>query len=231
MENKITLTITIGRRPDLLEQTLDSLLSRINFSNIIAINDFGDEVTNHVFRKLCPNGQLISLGSPSGHHGAIDRLYRDMHTPYVFHCEDDWLFDTAPNLQSAITLLSADPNTSSVCFRHVEDFGFQPTTIRSISTIKSEGIEYKRLDGLHDQWHGYTFNPHLISLRTLTNIGQFSKFKKERHISRFLRQQGKHVAYLHPGSCRHIGADCSVSVQMTPYKKIIKQLKQWIRRD
>lgn len=229
MNQSITLTLTIGRRPDLLAQTLDSLLSRINFSNIVAINDFSDDATNQVFTKLCTKGQLISLGSPSGHHAAIDRLYRDLRTPYIFHCEDDWLFDTEPDFQSAITLLSSDQRISSVCFRQVEDFGLPPATLDSLATIKSGTIEYKRLDGLHEQWHGYTFNPHLITLHTLQNIGRFCNFKKERHISRFLRQQGRHVAYLQPGNCRHIGTDCSVSIRPTLGKTLIKKLKQWIR--
>lgn len=231
MNREITLTLTIGRRPDLLAQTLDSLLSKVNFSQIVAINDFSDDATNQVFRKICSNGQLISLGSPLGHHAAIDRLYRDLRTPYVFHCEDDWQFETKPDLQSAITLLSTDQKISSVCFRQIEDFGLQPDVLENLPTVRSGTIEYKRLDRLHEQWHGYTFNPHLITLNALTNIGAFSKFKKERHISRFLRQQGLHVAYLHPGSCRHIGADCSVSIRVTPTQKLIRQFKQWIRRD
>lgn len=74
-----------------------------------------------------------------------------------------------------------------------------------------QGVSYARLDVLHDQWHGYTFNPHLISTDTLREIGKFGAFKKERHVSRFLRKKGKYVAYIQPGACQHIGEDQSVS--------------------
>lgn len=229
MNKNITLTLTIGKRPDMLAQTLDSLLSRTNFVNIIAINDFGDDATNRVFTKFCPRGQLINPELSSGHHAAIDRLYRDLHTPYVFHCEDDWLFERTPDLDSAVTLLSSDQRISSVCFRQIQDFDLEPSLLEQLQTTKSGSLEYYRLDGLHEQWHGYTFNPHLIKSQTLTTIKRFSNFKKERHVSRLLRQKGKHVAYLHPGSCRHIGADCSVSIHPSMKQRLTQQLKQWIK--
>ena len=55
----ITLCLTIGKRPQELRRTLESILSQINFEHIIAINDFRDEETNQVFRELCPHGTLI----------------------------------------------------------------------------------------------------------------------------------------------------------------------------
>jgi hypothetical protein len=230
MNKHITLTLTIGKRPDLLAQTLDSLLSKISFENIVAINDFGDEETNRVFTRLCPNGNLINIGSSSGHHTAIDWLLKNVRTPYVFHCEDDWLFETTPDLESALNLLSLDSTISSVCFRKVEDFGLEPAELDSAPTIQLGSIEYRRLDGLHDQWHGYTFNPHLIGSHTLKSIGHFSNFRKERHISRSLREQGQHVAYLNPGSCKHIGADCSVSVRPSAGQRLLQQIKKWTNR-
>lgn len=87
--NEITLCLTIGMRPELLRQTLQSLLNRLTFSHIIAINDFRDEATNRVFRGLCPQGQLISLKKQLGHHAAVDYMYQQVTTPYVMHCEDD----------------------------------------------------------------------------------------------------------------------------------------------
>ena len=56
----ITLCLTIGKRPKELEESLSSLLSFLPFRHIIAINDFGDELTNDVFTKLCPHGTLIN---------------------------------------------------------------------------------------------------------------------------------------------------------------------------
>lgn len=231
MSIPITLTLTIGRRPDLLAQTLKSCLSSISFSHIIAINDFGDEPTNLVFRQLCPDGMLISHPSPTGHHAAIDRLYCEVKTPYVFHCEDDWLFDSIPDVQGAIDLLSRDQALTSVCFRQVRDFGLTAEQLSQVTNVTSGTATYHRLDGLHEQWHGYTFNPHLIATDTLLDIGSFSRFKKERHVSRWLRKQGRHVAYIEPGNCHHIGMDCSVSVRPSFGQRLLEHFNRWARRD
>lgn len=93
----------------------------------------------------------------------------------------------------------------------------------------AQGVRYARLDNLHDQWHGYTFNPHLISMDTLREIGKFGAFKKERHVSRFLRKKGKYVAYIKPGACHHIGEDHSVSNPSQKDKGIIARIVKQIR--
>lgn len=223
-----TLVLTIGRRPELLAQTLESLLPHQDFAHIVAINDFGDEATNIVFRERCPNGVLISLDSPSGHHAAIDRLYQEVRTPYVFHCEDDWLFESAPDIQTSMAVLASDNRITSVCFRRIDDFGLSPLEAEKIISVQISTASYSRLDGLHPQWHGYTFNPHLLTATAFANIGNFSRFKKERHISRWLRKQGKFVAYLNPGSCRHIGMDCSVSIRPSFKERLFKKISRWI---
>ena len=88
-----TLCLTIGRRPELLRQTLESLFDQSpSFAHVIAINDFGDAPTNAVFKAMCPMGELVDLGRQVGHHAAVDAMYQRIQTPYVFHCEDDWLF-------------------------------------------------------------------------------------------------------------------------------------------
>ncbi len=207
----ITLTLTIGRRPELLAQTLESLLPKAKFSDIIAINDFRDEETNAVFREYCPDGELIVPPHQLGHHRAVDLMYEKVRTPFIFHCEDDWLFDAQPDIGSAIMLLKERQDISSVCFRKTEDFQLDASEAARIPAVTVDGITYQRLDVLHGQWHGYTFNPHLTSIEYLRLIGGFSRFRKERHVSRHLRQLGRHVAYYEPGACHHIGHDDSVS--------------------
>jgi hypothetical protein len=226
----VTLCLTIGKRPDLLKRTLDSLLCAVEFKHIIAINDFRDEATNEMFKRLCPNGKLISLDHQLGHHKAVDHMYRSIATPYVFHCEDDWLFDPSIDLNSAMQLLDANANISQVCFRKVADFHLPEDTRSLILACEENGHHYARLDSLHPQWHGYTFNPHLAKLDLWKQLGGFAPFKKERHISRHLRSKGRFTAYMNPGSCEHIGELQSVSpsaLNPTGLKLWRKKLKQF----
>lgn len=207
----VTLCLTIGKRPDLLKKTLDSLLSIGEFKHIVAINDFRDAPTNEMFTRLCPEGQLISLDQQLGHHKAVDHMYRTISTPYVFHCEDDWFFDKSMDLNSAMQLLDANANISQVCFRKIADFHLTENANSQVMECQENGRVFYRLDKLHPQWHGYTFNPHLAKLDVWKQLGGFAPFKKERHISRHLRSKDCFTAYMNPGSCEHIGELQSVS--------------------
>ena len=211
MSPSVALCLTIGRRPILLRQTLESLLPIATFQQIIAVNDFGDAESNEVFKELCPSGILINLGVHMGHHRAVDAMYSKVETPFILHCEDDWLFVSKLELDDAIRLLQSTPTIGSVCLRKVSDFSFTENEAKMTVFHEKSGVKYRRLDGMHDQWHGFTFNPHIISIDEWKKIGPYSNFKKERHISRKFRGFGKYVAYLEAGSCIHIGQEESIS--------------------
>ena len=226
----ITLCITMGRRPELLKQTLESLFQFYTFENVIAVNDFGDEATSQVFKEICPHGQLLHLEQQQGHHQAVDLMYAHVTTPYVFHCEDDWLFTSAPNLDVARVLLELT-YVSTFCFRQLNLADYEPREQQKIQLSEYQGIPFYHLEQLDSQWHGYGFNPHLAKLSLWQSCGGFSQFKKERHISRYLRAQGKHVVMEYPGSCEHIGNGLSVShanhiQRFSRWKKLRRAIRQ-----
>lgn len=225
--HEITLCLTMGRRPELLRQTLQSLLVQAPpFVHALAINDFGDEPSNAVFRAFFPSGELVDLGQQVGHHAAVDALYQRVKTPYVFHCEDDWRFDGDLKLTDAMILLE-HPHINSVCVRRLPDFPFYADAAEKIKTETYQDIPFCRLDHLHEQWYRYTFNPHLAKLELWRSSGGFSRFKKERHISRWQGQLNYFVAFMQPGACVHIGENLSVS---NPQPSWFKRAKQWLRK-
>lgn len=190
---ELTFCITMGRRPELLDQTLASLGPLLSTMPVLAINDFGDEETNRVFRSACPHGKLMDWKPGSGHHAAVDALYAEVSTQHVFHCEDDWVFTRLDFIEDALALLKGDPLISSVCLRGIDDIPAKdrPSVLHQTS---ANGQQYVRLDGSHDQWFGYTFNPHIARLDLWRGLWRFSGFRKERHISRKLRAEGRFVA-------------------------------------
>ncbi|MFB6349603.1 glycosyltransferase [Moraxella sp. ZJ142] len=222
--DKVTLCLTIGKRPKELAQTLNSLINQLKFQHIIAINDFGDEATNQVFIEKCPQGQLINLGYNLGHHKAIDYMYQQVKTPYIFHCEDDWLFDSQPDIAKAIQILETHPQISCIGFRKTDDFLYTPEQRDAVKALGDDLVGYVRVDHLHEQWHGYSFNPHLAKTALWQRHQPFANFKKERHISRFLRKQGMHMLFLEQGNCHHIGHE---SVSNPPKKTLWQKLKFW----
>ena len=207
----ITLCLTIGNRPDLLKKTLQSLFENAHFSKVIAINDFGDQQTNEVFKNMCPDGKLLSLDKKLGHHAAVDFMYKNVDTPYVFHCEDDWLFEKSIDLVKIIETLKKNTWMSGICLRSLSDFTFSSNEADKIIYETHNGLNFYRLDKMHEQWHGFTFNPHVASIDLWRQFSPFSSYKKERHISRAIRKEELVMCYLEDGGCSHIGEDRSVS--------------------
>lgn len=221
----ITHCLTIGRRPDLLTQTLDSLTSLPKLKTI-AINDFGDEETNAAFRKKVPDGRLIVNQVQQGHHPAIDKLYSAVETDYIFHNEDDWNFSRTDFLDQAVDLLNSDEKISSVILRDPHDIWALEGKENQFHLHVNNGIEYHRLDHLHEEWYSFGFNPHLVRRSLWQELGGYSQFRKERHVSRHLKAQGYYCAYLSPPVCEHIGWGRSNTAEpVNPFKKI----KTWLR--
>ena len=223
----LTICFTIGRRPELLRETLVSVGPLIRDYRVLAVNDFGDEITNKVFSAYCPKGELLSLGEHVGHHRAVDYMYDRVKTEFIFHCEDDWKFHDLNFLGQSIDALRASDSLSMVCLRSLSDFQFTNEDFAKKLEIKLGDKKLADMTRLHDQWHGFTFNPHLARTEIWRDLGGFSSFKKERHISRHLRKKGLKVGYLEPGFCRHIGEEASVA--NPPKPSLLKRLRHWFK--
>lgn len=227
-QDRITHCLTIGRRPDLLRQTLASL-GPLRDLPTLAINDFGDEASTAVLRECCPQGRMTGPGHHLGHHPAVDAMYAEVRTPYIFHDEDDWHFSRTDFLGAALRLLEAEPAISVVCLRATLDMPLDPADRAKIVTEARAGIRYERLDALHPQWHGFTFNPHLVRRTMWEELGGYARFAKERHLSRHLRAQGRHVAFLLPEACRHIGEGRSTVWQKPDGSGTLARIRTWLR--
>ena len=128
--------------------------------------------------------------------------------------------------RQALRLLEADPRISVVCLRASGDIPLPAKDRPRIRAEERSGVRFERLDGLHRHWHGYTFNPHLARIATWQQLGGFSQFTKEKHISQHMLQQGKFVAFLLPSACRHIGDD--LSTHHAGYTRF-QRFKPWYR--
>ncbi|UFS55906.1 hypothetical protein LN050_09050 [Comamonadaceae bacterium M7527] len=223
----LTVCLTIGRRPELLRETLVSMGPLIHDFRVLAVNDFGDEATNEVFRAYCPKGELLSLSEHVGHHRAVDHMYDRVKTEFILHCEDDWKFHDLNFLGPSIDALHASDCLSMVCLRSLSDFQFTNEDFEKKLEIRLGDNRLADMTGLHDQWHGYTFNPHLVRAELWRGLGGFSSFKKERHISRHLRKKGLKVGYLQPGFCCHIGDGASVA--NPPKRNLLERLRYWFK--
>jgi len=190
----ITLCLTAGGRPDLLADTLTSLLAgNQQFIDAFAIsNDYGDDATSAVARSLIPTATIIHHPSPVGHHKTIDELYALVLTPYILHCEDDWHFDPVPFLPQALELLREprEAEASQVLFR------------QSACVWHTHGV----LDTDNPRSFGYSLNPSLLSREVWARLGPFAHYPSERDLGLAVHEAGLRKRDLVPGVCFHTGA-------------------------
>lgn len=223
----VTLCITMGGRPDLLKKSLLSISEFYEFPCVIAINDFLDKDCDKVFMEIFPKGILISDGVKRGHHGAINKLYEQVNTKFVFHTEDDWVFNTPIDFNKIKLFLEQRPDITSYCFRDIFSF-LKEDEVNKIKKSSAVGLDFFDLSKVHDEWYFYTFNPHVIFSKNIRIAGDFKNYKKERHISRFFKTKEMFVAYADPGICEHIGEGVSVANPNANKKK--SKLRVWIRK-
>lgn len=181
MSHHITLCITAGGRPDLLKETLESLLPHNGqfFDHVLITNDRGDEATNEVVRCMVPAATLLNHVTPIGQHPSIDQMYTRVMTEFIFHCEDDWFFDPVPFIPAMLSALINLPNVSSVSARQTSSLREHDGRFRKFGpTVAVEG-GFARRSG-EPFWIGHSFNPALLRTSLWRQIGPFAKFNTEK---------------------------------------------------
>jgi hypothetical protein len=198
----VTLCVTAGGRPDLLRQTLESLLAANAqfFSAIVITNDFGDEATDEVAKSICHHATLIHHPVQQGQLRTSDEAYAHITSEFIFHCEDDWLFESEAFVPACKSLLKRLPNVSGVATRKRDTMDPKLEIKRS----EIDGIGYFKVKSPLS-WGSFTFNPSLLRRRLWLDHGPYARFGTERFISLHLKRLGASSAYLDPGVSRHSG--------------------------
>lgn len=211
--NDITLCLTAGGRPDLLEKTLHSLLAANSFAKIIIANDFGDEASTSVAKRLCPDATIIHHKWRQGQLATVDEMYSLVETQYIFHCEDDWEFDRVPFLNRCMDALHALENVSvvsvrsSAClYRHFGNSPYEHLGEPTVIDVGGTTAMQLKIDDL-ESWASFTFNPSLTRRAAWKSIGGFNSLNDEHSIDLRYRAKGLTTVYLVPGFCHHIGDD------------------------
>ncbi|MEO1796356.1 MAG: hypothetical protein AAFR53_05000 [Pseudomonadota bacterium] len=217
----VTLCVTMGLRPDELRDTVESMGPELRSYPILAVNDFGDEETNDVFRTLIPHGRIIDMNGKKGHMNALRALYAGVETNYVMHFEDDWEFVRTDFLDESIAILDEARRVSQVCLRADYDIKFARHAGDDLPCETLAGVETFRLDRLHDVWFRFTLNPHVARTRDWQWIIR-RNFRDERHISRKMRGNQRYTAFLKDAVCHHAGRQLSVRKQLHPNAQHLK---------
>ena len=214
--NDVTLVLTSCGRFDLLEETLVSLEAAEpgGFARKIIVEDSADEAMAAKIRARFPDYELIFNQPNIGQMRAIDRAYEQVETTYVFHCEDDWKFETGPFLSTCREVLEAHPDIAVACVRQVMELA--PKYRERLQPLDGRGDVLRMPADAHPEWFGYSFNPSLVRLESYRRYGPYAAHGSEEVLSYRLKRDGFTMAFLNPGSAVHIGGEAHVE---DPFRK------------
>lgn len=95
----ITITSTTCKRLDLFKKTVNSFLEccldfdKFEIDKWLVIDDNSSDIDRDEMKKLYPFMTFYyKTPAQKGHARSINLMLRQVHTPYLFHLEDDWQF-------------------------------------------------------------------------------------------------------------------------------------------
>jgi hypothetical protein len=214
-----TLAVTSCDRHDLLKRTLDSFVNTtsLNPHETIIFEDSDKERPSFLDTYGVRLGKVrfISGGRRRGQAYAIDRLYSEVKTEYVFHTEDDWEFHESGFIPASFNLLCSNPDLSMVALR--SDWNHP-----LIDDPKSRGFKIAE-PYWGKVWGGTCWNPGLRRLSDFKKFGNYGRhvgygtngLGHEAKWSTIHLDAGFRIACL-PSYVRHIGDNRSRAIEPIP---------------
>lgn len=162
-----TLAVTSCNRFDLLKQTLESFAFHADIppAEVIILDDSAEAkpgFPQSIFQGIPV--RWISNGRHRGQMFSIDKLYDQIKTELVFHCEDDWLFERGPFIGPSSGILELYPHVWTVSLRGNQCNGHPlAKDLRSPLMLNEPGWRAG--------WGGCHFNPGLRRMSDFRRIG------------------------------------------------------------
>ncbi len=226
-----TVTLTSCGRFDLLEQTLTTLLPRLDgpVIGVIIVEDSGDTRVRDVTAQFGSDISVIVNDPPLGQIKSIDRMYSQVESEWIFHCEDDWEFFESGFIEKSFIILKEDEKLSMVGLRNISDYGgtkFGPEHMTASGVRYRVAKDYPRWE---QRFCGIHFNPGLRRMSDYRKIGPYAQIGRqvqEAAVSQAYSSMGYRVGLIADPVVRHIGAGRHIS---DPFDK--RGLRYRLRRS
>jgi glycosyltransferase involved in cell wall biosynthesis len=219
--DQITFVCTSCGRLDLLQQTIKSFLQNSPelYKYIVIDNAQSSE---EEIRSMFPesyNVRVIINKTNIGQVASLDQAYSLVNTPYIFNCEDDWLFHSPGFIEASLKLLKWDNTILNINIRDRMDgtkgsehpiYGpFFYKTPLDLDYFKYYKYQY----GYYGVYHGFSWNPGLRRKKEYDLIGNFSQYKNEEGMNQFYIKHEYVAACLDKGHCTHIGENSTTEMR------------------
>lgn len=215
---KIPVTVTTCKRPNLFIATIDSLFN-CNLDNdlidkIILVDDGStstdiDMMVSHSI-GLGFNTE-VSQNSGKGHQNSLNYIM-NLDYDYIFHIEDDWLFlHKFSYIRKGIEILKGSDKATQVVFSK------EGRVARRLDTPYVEGFIYRNYDEKSaEEWPPFTLNPSIQNLRLLKNVGEFKNPPEmEKEFALRCYKKGYSFVFSESAMVKHIGSVSAYSINCT----------------
>ncbi|WP_417855001.1 glycosyltransferase family A protein [Xanthomarina gelatinilytica] len=183
----ITVVITSAGRLEYLKKTIESLRNCVDSEQInkiywYIIDDNPTSIKTRDYIKSL-NFDLVLLNKKNKGLGySLNKIYSKVKTKFIFHCEDDWLFNENLPLNDMIVLLENNKHIAQALLNR--DMPYKE------KAIEISGKKYAQYDKTH------SFNPHLTTKKVGLTCLPFPMHNTEREITNRLRKKGLTTAIL-----------------------------------
>jgi len=194
----ISVAITSCDRLDLLSKTIKSLVNSNSYpvDEIVIRDDSGkpDVLERLKNLDLYFKCRIVEENQKIGQLKSIERIYSQIKSEYILHCEDDWEFYKDGFIKKGIEVLQGNPSIIQVWIRPKSD---------GSRHLVDERLDGFNLVGVRGDQTGYTWNPHVKRKKDCIS---YSKIGREREIGQYYLDRGFRSAWLTEGYVRHIGS-------------------------
>lgn len=199
-----SVVLTSCGRFNLLRRTVESFLefADVRPLRFIIVEDSGDEKVRDIMSGIDYPFEVIVNSRRLGQDASIDVGYSQVSTPYIFHCEDDWLFFRTGFIMESHALLEKFPKVSAVMLR-----GRDTVRANQLAEYEElEGIMFLRslIDG-EEITDGMGYNPGLRRMLDYRRIAPISEIGNEGVVDKVFRRMGFYTAYLEIPAVLHLG--------------------------
>ena len=167
----VTVCVTSCGRWDLLYRSLSSFLEWNTYPvyEVLVWEDGGVGVPDNL-GSLGLGSRLRLLGGDRwrGQVSAVDGMYSEVGTGYIFHMEDDWEFYRGGFIEASKLVLDVYSDISVVWLRELWDTNGHGFSV--------DGRGLRLMDVGYNGWHGFTFNPGLRRLGDWLLLGGYGSY-------------------------------------------------------
>jgi len=202
--DKISVTLTHCNRLDTLQQTIDSFLKTNTYpiDEFIIIDDSNNPICKEHIINTYKEAQIIINPQRTGQKRSLDILFNQCRNEYIFHLEDDWMFDQRNSyMEKSLQILLDNPHIHQVAVRHERDNPHK-------ASISIPNATYNIMDSnFRGIWNGFSWNPGLRRKSDYKRMfpDGFVAFKDEADCAEHTKNFNYKTAILKDTACYHIG--------------------------